>query len=111
MYVLLQLASVPMAYGAIIVYHRAAVTEFDLRDPGKVDTSAIDLEVYNRLRDTPWQCNSHVYNMLCVGLLEPRPPPGMFFPRLKPGQGEAMATDTNVPHVTYRTNRNDLQQQ
>ena len=37
------------------------------------------------------------------GLLEPRPPSGVDFPRLKPGQGEAMATGTNAPCVTYST--------
>jgi len=31
------------------------------------------------------------------GLLEPRPPPGAIFPRLKPGQGEVQTTGTNAP--------------
>ena len=33
------------------------------------------------------------------GLLEPRPPPGAIFPRLKPGQGGAQPTGTNAPHA------------
>ena len=38
------------------------------------------------------------------GLLEPRPPPGAIFPRLKPGRGEAQATGTMSPHKTHSTN-------
>ena len=41
------------------------------------------------------------------GLLEPRPPPGAVFPRLKPGQGVAKASGTNAPRVTQRTTANE----